>query len=60
MTTIDLRAHRSESPRCKHKSRISTTHAGLRRVVCEQCAKVNVEFVDYADTGILFRVARLG
>ena len=60
MTTIDLRTERSERTRCNHKTQISTTHAGLRRVVCEKCTKVNVEFVDQADTGTLFRVARLG
>ena len=54
-TTIDIR----EPGTCGHGDRKSTIHSGLRRVACETCKQVRVDFVDYANTGVLFRVARL-
>ena len=58
--TVDIRSDRSGRSRCAHQNQRSTTHAGLRRVFCEMCKRVNVDFVDSADTGVLFRVSRLG
>ena len=46
-------------PRCNHTGKKTTIHAGLVRVVCHQCNQVNVEFIDLADTGVLFRIPRL-
>ena len=57
-TTIDIRDER-ELGTCGHGNRKSTIHSGLRRVACETCKQVRVDFVDYANTGVLFRVARL-
>ena len=46
-------------PRCNHNDKKTTMHAGLLRVVCHQCNQVNVDFVDLADSGVLFRIPRL-
>ena len=31
---------------CRHKDTISTTNAGLERVVCEKCGYVSVRFIE--------------
>ena len=46
-------------PRCSHDNKKTTMHAGLLRVVCHQCNQVNLDFIDPADPGILFRIPRL-
>ena len=46
--------------KCKHENKNITKHAGLLRVVCPMCNQVTVDFMDLADTGVLFRVPRLG
>jgi len=60
MTNINNRSDRSGRTGCNHQNQKATTQAGLRRVFCEICKRVNLDFVDCADTGILFRVPRLG
>ena len=57
-TTIDPKDHLAR-PRCNHNDKKTTMHAGLQRVVCHQCNQVNVDFVDLADSGVLFRIPRL-
>ena len=59
-TTITLdRNDQPARPRCNHDNKKTTTNAGLLRIVCHQCNQVNVDFVDLADSGVLFRIARL-
>ncbi|MBA2724450.1 MAG: hypothetical protein H0U53_00525 [Actinobacteria bacterium] len=64
MKIINIRNDRDrgeQEPRdCGHENRKSTIHAGLKRVACETCKQVHVDFVDNANTGVLFRVSRLG
>ena len=57
-TTLDL-DNRPARPRCNHDNKKTTLQAGLLRVVCHQCNQVNVDFIDLADPGVLFRIPRL-